>query len=163
MNAGKNRPDSDPRIVYADIIDLPHHQSDKHPHMSLYDRSAQFASYKALSGYEDMVAEELRQTDRETKLSDVQLEILNQKLSLIEEVTKKGEHPFLTFTVFEPNSKKAGGKYLEITDAVKKIDTANRQIILMSVTELSGVNKTISFNSLIDIQGEPVNYLDDRM
>ena len=45
------------RSVYADIIDLPYHQSITRKHMSLYDRAAQFASYKALSGYEDMVAE----------------------------------------------------------------------------------------------------------
>ena len=27
---------------YNDIINLPHHQSQKHPHMSNYDRAAQF-------------------------------------------------------------------------------------------------------------------------
>ncbi len=43
------------RSVYADIIDLPHPVSAKHPQMSLHDRAAQFASYKALSGYEDMI------------------------------------------------------------------------------------------------------------
>lgn len=48
----------DARIVYADIISLPHYQSSKRPHMSLYDRAAQFAAYKALSGYEDMVTDE---------------------------------------------------------------------------------------------------------
>ena len=50
----------DPRIVYADIIDLPHHQSSTHPHMSLYDRAAQFAPFAALTGYDDMITEEAR-------------------------------------------------------------------------------------------------------
>ena len=40
---------------YDDIINLPHHISKKHPQMSLYDRSAQFASFAALSGYEDAI------------------------------------------------------------------------------------------------------------
>ena len=52
-----------PRELYADIIDLPHWQSPTRPHMSLYDRSAQFSSYKALSGYEDMVEDEARRLD----------------------------------------------------------------------------------------------------
>ncbi len=52
-----------PREIYADIIDLPHHQSSKHPHMSLYDRAAQFSPFSALSGYEDMINEEARQFD----------------------------------------------------------------------------------------------------
>ena len=47
----------DPRIVYADIIDLPHHQSETHPPMSPGNRAAQFASFAALSGYEDMIKE----------------------------------------------------------------------------------------------------------
>ena len=40
---------------YDDIINLPHHVSKKHPQMSLYARSAQFAPFAALTGYEDIV------------------------------------------------------------------------------------------------------------
>ena len=54
-----------PRIEYADIIDMPHHQSAKHPHMSLSDRAAQFSPFAALSGYEDMIDEEARHTQEE--------------------------------------------------------------------------------------------------
>ena len=50
-------PESDARIRYADIIDLPHHRSDKHPAMSLYDRSAQFSPFAALTGYNEMIAD----------------------------------------------------------------------------------------------------------
>ena len=42
---------------YDDIIELPHHISKKHPQMSLYARSAQFASFAVLIGYEDAVRE----------------------------------------------------------------------------------------------------------
>jgi hypothetical protein len=45
----------DPSVVYADIIHLPHHQSDTHPHMSLYDRAAQFAPFAALTGYDQVI------------------------------------------------------------------------------------------------------------
>ena len=40
---------------YDDIINLPNHKSKKHPQMSLYVRSAQFAPFAALTGYEDAV------------------------------------------------------------------------------------------------------------
>ena len=40
---------------YDDIINMEHHKSKKHPQMSLYARSAQFAPFAALTGYEDAV------------------------------------------------------------------------------------------------------------
>lgn len=40
---------------YADIIDLPHPTSTKHPAMSRDDRAAQFAPYATLSGHRDEV------------------------------------------------------------------------------------------------------------
>ena len=63
MAKGIINKEPDPRIVYADIIDLPHHQSTTHPHMSLYDRAAQFAPFAALTGYDDMITEEARKTN----------------------------------------------------------------------------------------------------
>ena len=42
---------------YNDIINLPHFESKKHPRMSLEARSAQFAPFAALTGYEDAVKE----------------------------------------------------------------------------------------------------------
>lgn len=40
---------------YDDIINLEHHKSKKHPPMSLYARSSQFAPFAALTGYEDKI------------------------------------------------------------------------------------------------------------
>lgn len=42
---------------YDDIINLPHHQSETRPHMSLQDRAAQFAPFAALNGHEDAIDE----------------------------------------------------------------------------------------------------------
>ena len=42
---------------YDDIINLPNHKSTKYPQMSLYARSAQFAPFAALTGYEDIIKE----------------------------------------------------------------------------------------------------------
>ena len=53
----------DARIVYKDIIDRPHHESGKHPRMSRHDRAAQFAPFAALSGYDEVIAEETKKID----------------------------------------------------------------------------------------------------
>jgi len=42
---------------YDDIINMPHHVSKKHPRMSLEARSAQFAPFAALKGYDDAINE----------------------------------------------------------------------------------------------------------
>ena len=40
---------------YADIINLPHPTSKRHPRMSMLDRAAQFAPFAALTGYGDVI------------------------------------------------------------------------------------------------------------
>lgn len=160
MTKGMTEKEPDPRVVYADIFDLPHHVSETHPHMSLSDRAAQFSSYKALSGYEDMVAEEARMTGSELELSEYEMELLGQKLDLISDVIADGEHPLITFTVFIPDDRKSGGKYADITDRVKKIDAAFRKVVLMTKRE-SGVNETLEFDRIINIHGDLVDCLDD--
>ncbi|SDI79377.1 hypothetical protein SAMN05421493_12819 [Pseudobutyrivibrio sp. 49] len=64
MNKKTKKREPEARRIYGDIIDMPHHQSKTHPHMSLYDRAAQFAPFAALTGYEDMINEEINQTNR---------------------------------------------------------------------------------------------------
>lgn len=158
MSKGVQGKEPDARKVYAGIIDMPHWKSPSRPHMSLYDRSAQFASYKALSGYEDMVAEEARLTDSRLTLEEHELNVLNQKLTLVSDVLADGHKPELTFTVFKPDEHKEGGSYVDITDRVKRIDTANRRVVLMSAKE-----GFIDFDSITAIRGELVDYIDESL
>ena len=55
---------------YDDIINMQHHVSKKHPPMSLYARSAQFAPFAALTGYEDAVKETARQTSEKIDIDE---------------------------------------------------------------------------------------------
>ena len=68
MTKGITNKEPDPEIIYADIFHHPHWQSPTRPHMSLYDRAAQFAPFAALTGYEDMVNEEARRVEKATDL-----------------------------------------------------------------------------------------------
>ncbi|MBO4487400.1 MAG: hypothetical protein J5729_03465, partial [Bacteroidaceae bacterium] len=40
---------------YSDIINLPHHVSDKHQQMSMHSRAAQFAPFAALNGHSQAI------------------------------------------------------------------------------------------------------------
>ena len=42
---------------YDDIIDLPHHVSEKHPPMSMHMRAAQFAPFSALNDHKEAINE----------------------------------------------------------------------------------------------------------
>jgi len=46
---------SDATGKYADIIDLPHHVSSTHPHMSMEQRAAQFSPFAALVGHTEAI------------------------------------------------------------------------------------------------------------
>lgn len=52
---------------YNDIINLPHHISEKHERMSLEERSVQFAPFSALTGYDEVIKETARKINNEEK------------------------------------------------------------------------------------------------
>ena len=156
--AGESRvKEQNPRIIYADIIDLPHHQSSSHPHMSLYDRAAQFAPFSALSGYDEMIKEEARPADSFVPLEDSEVDRINQKLSLIYNEIDKGHHPTLSITYFVPDEKKETGKYVTATETIKRIDAVNQKIEIMRTSDTGHANLTISIGMISDIHGELVD------
>ena len=129
---------------YSDIINLSRPVS-KRPRMSLEQRSAQFAPFAALTGYEGQVKETARLTDKRIELNEELKEILDLKIQLIQKKIK--EQPDVTITYFIPDDKKQGGKYKTVTNSVKKIDTYKNEIILIDGT-------TIAIDEIIDINSE---------
>ena len=120
---------------YADIINMPHHVSRKHPQMSLYARSAQFAPFAALTGYGEAVEETERVTDNKCEI-DEELKIdLDRKLQWLRENLK--DKPKATFTYFIPDKLKDGGSYQTITGILKKIDEYSQKIIFEDDREIS--------------------------
>lgn len=112
---------------YDDIINLPHHVSKKHPRMSLEARSAQFAPFAALTGYDEVIRETARLTNQRIEISEELKAILNEKLLLIKEQIHN--KPNITVTYFVPDSKKDGGKYISVKGKVLKIDEYKQNII----------------------------------
>lgn len=62
---------------YDDIINLPHHESKKHPRLSIEQRAAQFAPYAALSGYGDAINETSKITDNRMNLAEFMSKIID--------------------------------------------------------------------------------------
>ena len=133
---------------YEDIIDLPHHTSKKHPRMSLESRSAQFAPFAALTGYDEALIETARLTNERIEIDETIKVIIDSKLQIIKEHIK--EMPLITFMYFVPDSKKDGGKYVTVTGNVKKIDEYRNVFVLENKTE-------IPIDEIIDINGDIVN------
>ena len=163
MARGMTGKEPDPREVYGDIIDHPHWVSPTRPPMSLYDRAAQFAPFAALSGYEDMIFEESRETEMQTQPEEWEMEKISQKLNLIADVIQDGHHPTISITCFIPDEKKAGGSYVTVTEQIKRLDAVRKKVILMKKQGRAGLNAEIDFDRITDIRGELVDYLDESM
>ena len=116
------------KYPYEDIVNLPPHISKKHPQPSMMDRAARFAPFAAITGYEEMVLEEARITEERVDLDEGALSLLNEKLNMIQEFLD--EEPEVTITYFEPDKKKSGGAYVNITGIVKRIDEYEHFVIM---------------------------------
>ena len=116
------------KFPYEDIVNLPPHISKKHPQPSMMDRAARFAPFAAIAGYEEMVLEEARVTEERVDLDEGALSLLNEKLNMIQEFLD--EEPEVTIMYFEPDKKKSGGAYVNITGIVKRIDEYEHFVIM---------------------------------
>ena len=114
---------------YDDILSLPHPVSKTHPPMPRAERAAQFSSFAALTGYEEIVAESARLTEERAELDRDALEALDEKLRAIAaDITAR---PEVELRVFVPDERKDGGRYETLRGRVKKIDEQAAQLLLM--------------------------------
>ena len=144
------------RNPYEDIIHLPHHQSATRPHMSLYDRAAQFSPFAALTGFDGVIAETSRLTDQKIELSEYERALLDQKLSLIDDELRKGNHPEITAVYFVPDPLKAGGAYEEYTGRVRSINAVEKCVVFLAENRRSA-GKRIRIDGIAEIRGELVD------
>ncbi len=127
---------------YADIIALEYKKSTTHKHMSLSDRAAEFQPFAALTGYSNAIKETARITKEKITLSEDEKIVINEKLILLNNNIKN--KPEISLTYFVPDNKKSGGRYLNITSHLEKIDLYNDIIILTN-------NKKIPISDIINI------------
>ena len=130
---------------YNEIMGLPHHVSKTRPQMPMSDRAAQFAPFAALTGYDSAIKETGRLTDERIELDEEALTALDMKYQLLMEALD--EAPEVTITYFRPDERKAGGKYVSATGAVKKVDDFERRITMRDGTR-------IPMDDVLSIDGE---------
>ena len=111
---------------YDDIINLEHHVSTKHSRMSLENRSAQFAPFSALTGYEEAVKEEARVTESRIDIDEEAKIEVNEKLNYI--MRHLDKNIIVSVTYFEKDKKNQGGSYKTIKGIIKKIDDSRKTI-----------------------------------
>ena len=138
---------------YKDIINLPHKQSSKRPHMSLLDRAAQFAPFAALVGYDDAIKETGRLTDERIEMSEEKLAVLNSRYQIL--VDHLGEEPEVSITYFVSDIYKTGGSYIEKTGLVKKLDNYERLITLVDGTRIL-MDDVLALEGEIFNEAEPI-------
>ena len=130
---------------YEDIINLPHHISPTRQQMPMSDRAAQFSPFAALTGYDAAIKETGRLTDERIELDEEALTALDMKYQLL--IDAFDDAPEVTITYFQPDERKAGGKYITATSAVKKVDDFERRITMQDGTK-------IPMDDVISIDGE---------
>ena len=131
---------------YDDIIDLPHHVSATRTPMPLADRGAQFSPFAALTGYEAVIAESARLTDRCAELVDEGLQMLDDGLKSI--LDRIDGQPEAVFTVFLPDERKSGGSYVTVKGNVRRFDSCEKALILTDGT-------VIPLEAIMEIVTEP--------
>ena len=130
---------------YDEIMGLPHHVSRTRPQMPMSDRAAQFAPFAALTGYDSAIKETGRLTDEKIKLDEEALTTLDMKYQFL--IDALDDEPEVTITYFQPDERKAGGKYVSATGTVKKVDDFERRITMRDGAK-------IPMDNVLSIDGE---------
>lgn len=123
---------------YDDIINLKRPES-RHMPMSIANRSAQFAPFSALTGYDEAIRETSRVTSEKHELSDGKIEIINDKLNYI----KRNNIKRVKITYFVKDKFKSGGEYITEELEIKKIDIYNEKLVCLKLN--------ISFDDILEI------------
>lgn len=131
---------------YDDIIHLTRPVSERRLPMPLADRAAQFSPFAALTGYDGIIAETGRLTERCVDLDEGAISELNKQLQ--ELARRIDSTPTVTLTYFVPDAHKDGGSYITATSQVKKLYVTQQYLVLSDRRE-------IGFEQLLTLQVHP--------
>ena len=94
---------------YSDIITRSRPRSPHRSYMRLLDRAAQFSSFAALTGFEDVIVETGRLTDSFAEMDEGVVANINGQLQKLSSCI--GSQPAVAITYFQPDACKEGGSY----------------------------------------------------
>lgn len=128
---------------YDDIINLERPVSKRHPPMPLANRAAQFAPFAALTGYEAVIDEAARLTDRQIELDEDAKAEINRQLLALAARTDAGVPVQVELTWFEPDSRKSGGVYRTELVLVRRVDQSYH-LLELSDRSLIEINRVLN-------------------
>ena len=108
--------------------------------MSVYDRSAQFAPFAALVGYEEAIEDSKTQKEKRIVLGSDKAEEISHTLFLLSIHIE--EKPLIELTYYKENKK--SGNYVRFKGNLKKIDNLAKELMFDS-------KLTINIKDIIDI------------
>ena len=132
------------REEYGDILDHEHYVDPNHPQMSRLNRAAQFSSFSALSGYEDLVDEAARLTSEQVELDESAKDEISKRIDVLSHMENVSE---AEITYFVQDVKKIGGTYETARGIIKKYDALSHVIRLDT-----GI--TINIDNIIDVKAD---------
>jgi len=94
----------------------------------MLDKTAQFAPFAALTGYESAVGETARLTSERHELDPQEAEELNRRLTTL--IDHLPERPEVTIEYFVPDERKAGGAYVTVIGRVRHISVAEKTLVM---------------------------------
>lgn len=133
---------------YDDIINLPHHVSSKHSHMSAINRAAQFSPFAALTGYDEQIQSTQHSRCNRIGLSDDEIQSINSVLVSLR------LHDLINVVYFfedygtDGAGGTANGEYLEISGEVVSLIPEYRSLRVNSDSKWAD----ISFEDIIAIK-----------
>lgn len=119
---------------YEDILYLPHPEPKKRKRMGMLERAAQFSPFAALTGYDAVIRETGRITDRGFELAEDGIQMLDEALRGLE--NRLDDHPEVTVWYFIPDERKAGGAYRAVTGQVKVLDRLHQSLLMEDGTRI---------------------------
>lgn len=118
-----------------DLLDKLYIKSDRHPHMAMFDRAAQFSPFAALVGYDDAIKRKGHLFEDKIELSEETKAILDRHLH---RAIAHDLEVIITYYSFD--------QYVNISGHIKKIDEIAKVIIVDDTA--------IDIGDIIDIQNE---------
>lgn len=121
---------------YEHIINLPHHQSQSRPQMSMAERAAQFSPFATLTGHGEAIFETERLTEQQTALTEEEARHLSDETGALMMRLAAGERPAVAVTYFRPDERKAGGSYETCEGRLRRIDEIGGVFHMMDGTRV---------------------------
>ena len=127
----------------------------RHPSMPLEKRAKIFSPFDALKGFNEAISEKNIIYEHRKNLSDEDMQILDQKLCLLQQLTKNSKSARINsipveITYFclleDPDMQEEKGRYLTDSGILMKVDAFSRMIILEDDTRIP-IDDIISIDS----------------